>query len=571
MSEQLDSAVAAYRAGDVAEARTRALSGLASQPHQVPLLHFLGMMEAREGNVDLARDYLERATVCSPGFGPAWVSLARLLDQSREYAALAAMAVTPSADALGMEFLSFRGRARQEIGDVKGAAADLSELAGHRPDDRPLALASASAAADAELFDQAEESYRRLLRRDPADHHALLGLTGILETLGRAAELEPIFRAAEAADADRPLIAYGEAISLREAGRFAEAGLALEGAVGVLPEGTFQQMRGDLADRSGEEDRAYDAFTAMNAVDSMAAPDSREGVRRYRQELSDQLVALDQPRPANPPPERRAPPVFLVGFPRSGTTLLDTFLMGSHEVRVHEERPFLQVAEEAAGEGWHSTAPDGEAVASMRTAYWRALDRESDDLLRVQVDKNPLACARALLVDALFPDARYLFAMRHPCDIVLSCFFTRFRLNWAMSSFLTLEDAAQTYDQVMRLWMASREKLDLTVHEVRYEQLIADPDTTLRGAAAFMGIKFDPAMLDHRTIARSRGHISSPSYGQVTEPLYRRSIERWRRYRTRMAPVMPLLEPWCRHFGYSIEPEGPIDEISGKSRSNRAK
>ena len=102
------------------------------------------------------------------------------------------------------------------------------------------------------------------------------------------------------------------------------------------------------------------------------------------------------------------------------------------------------------------------------------------------------------------------------------------------------------------MWKESRTRLALDVHEVRYEQLVVDPDTVLRSIADYAGIPLDPAMLDHRITARSRGLVSSPSNVQVTEPLYERSIGRWRRYRTLLEPVLGLLGPWCAEFGYDL-------------------
>lgn len=107
----------------------------------------------------------------------------------------------------------------------------------------------------------------------------------------------------------------------------------------------------------------------------------------------------------------------------------------------------------------------------------------------------------------------------------------------------------------MRLWMESRHRLALDVHEVRYERLVVEPDVVLRGIADFAGLPFDPTMLNHRATARSRGLISSPSNVQVTEPLlYERSIGRWRRYRKSLEPVLGLLRPvvrriWLRPLG----------------------
>ena len=189
-------------------------------------------------------------------------------------------------------------------------------------------LGAARALADARRLGEAEQIYRDILASDPADAEALLGLVGIFESLSRPLELAGAFAAARKAGAGPPLVAVGETIALREAGDYPAALARIVGARGLLPDATFEQMRGDLADRAGEVDIAVAAFGAMNAADLAATPQARDGVRQYRAELDAQLVALDGPRPLPPPAERRAPPSFLVGFPRSGTTLLDTFLMG---------------------------------------------------------------------------------------------------------------------------------------------------------------------------------------------------------------------------------------------------
>lgn len=552
MSEALANAISAHRAGDVDGARTIALAGLAIDPDDVTLLHFLGMIEAKSGRLAAAQALFTRATVASPEFGPALVSLARLLDRSGDMAALAALDRPAPAGAMGNEYLLLRARARDATGDTDGAATDHAELAARNPGDRAIRLGAARALADASRLGEAEHIYRDILAGDPADAEALLGLVGIFESLSRSLELAGAFAAARKAGASPPLVALGGAIALREAGDYPAALARLDGARGLLPDATFQQMRGDLADRAGEVDIAVAAFRAMNAADLAATPQALDGVRRYRTELDAQLVALDGPRPLPPPTERRAPPIFLVGFPRSGTTLLDTFLMGHADLQVHEERPFLDAAAAVSNDAIRQSLLDPGQIAAMRAAYWRALDRDTDRPNSLQVDKNPLASARALLIAAMFPGARFLFALRHPCDVVLSCFFTRFRLNWAVASFLSVEDAAVTYDRVMRLWTASRERLALDVHEVRYERLVADPEGVLRDVAEFAGIAFDPAMLDHRAVARGRGLISSPSHAQVTAPLHGRSVGRWRRYREILDPVLPSLEPWCQRFGYDL-------------------
>ena len=553
MSGAIDAAIESHRRGDIAGARNIARAGLATNPDDVALLHFLGMIEARSGAREAAQGLLERAVFAAPNYGPALVSLARLHAQSENWPMLAALAQMAPGGPSGEEFLLLRAQGHRQTGNLDAAANDLVELASRRPADRPAALAAAHALSRANRAAEAEAAYRLILADDPVNADALLGLVGALESLNRPADLAAPFAAAHAAGADSALIALGDAIAYREKGEFPEALTALDAARGALPEATWRHMRGLLADRVGDEAAAFAAFTAVNAADLAATPEAAEGISRYRDKLAEELAALDGPPPPAPPPERRAPPLFLLGFPRSGTTLLDTFLMGHAGVRVHEERPFLEAAEALGGAARGRSALDAAGVAAMRAAYWRALDSETDKPGALHVDKYPLASGRAPLIHMLFPDAQIIFALRHPCDVVLSCFMTRFRLNWGVASFLSLEDAALTYDRVMSLWTAARERLPLKVHEVRYERLVAEPEAVLRDVARFAGIAFDSVMLDHRGTARGRGMITTPSHAQVVEPIYDRAVDRWRRYRSQLDPVLPLLKPWCERFNYDLD------------------
>jgi hypothetical protein len=158
------------------------------------------------------------------------------------------------------------------------------------------------------------------------------------------------------------------------------------------------------------------------------------------------------------------------------------------------------------------------------------------------------------LIHRLFPEARIVFALRHPCDVVLSCFMQNFRLSKTMASFLTVENAARYYAAVMEFWATVRERLPLDVHTVRYEDLLDDQERELRALSDFLGIGWEEGLLSHERTARERGYIRTPSYHQVTEGLYRRSSGRWQRYAEQMAPALPVLAPWVERFGY--EPLG---------------
>ena len=125
-----------------------------------------------------------------------------------------------------------------------------------------------------------------------------------------------------------------------------------------------------------------------------------------------------------------------------------------------------------------------------------------------------------------------------------------FEINEAMVNFLDLEDAAHLYDKVMALWRRYQAVLPMAVHTLRYESLIEGFEETLTPLLDFLGLDWDDGLASYADTAQARGLINTPSYNQVTQPLYTRSRGRWERYREQMEPVLSLLLPWARRFGY---------------------
>ena len=249
-------------------------------------------------------------------------------------------------------------------------------------------------------------------------------------------------------------------------------------------------------------------------------------------------------------PDERRNPVFLVGFPRSGTTLLDTFLMGHPDTHVFEEVPLLGAAQKAVSDvGDPLRSPEN--LARARDAYFaeaaRHLEPGFDGLM---VDKFPLNMTAMPFIHAVFPGAPIVFAQRHPCDCVLSCFMQGFALSDAMASFLDIDDSGAFYDAAMQVWTASREALPVKAQTLVYEELIADPERALRPLIDFVGLEWRDELLDHRATAQARGSIGTPSYNQVTQPLSRAPSGRWKRYREQLEPVLPILLPWAERLGY---------------------
>lgn len=259
--------------------------------------------------------------------------------------------------------------------------------------------------------------------------------------------------------------------------------------------------------------------------------------------------------PQNAPPRS---PAFLLGFPRSGTTLLNQIL-GSHpRLAALEEQPVLPLTARRVSE-WGLRYPEDVAtltpdqITLLRAEYMRLARQYApcDDKTTL-VDKLPLNIVHLPLMLTLFPDAKILFALRHPLSCVLSCFMHDFRLNNAMTHMMSLESTVDLYCKVMQLWLDWTHRYTFAAHVVRYEDVVDSLESKARQLCQFLEVPFAPEMLRYDQHARAKGLINTPSYHQVVRPLYRESLERWRRYEKFLQPYTASLSPFVRVFGYKL-------------------
>ena len=245
---------------------------------------------------------------------------------------------------------------------------------------------------------------------------------------------------------------------------------------------------------------------------------------------------------------------FIVGFPRSGTTLLEQILASHPDVAALEERSCLEdsIADLFLdGKALERLAKSkSEELGAYRAAYWRRVAANGVEARgKTFIDKMPLNTVLLPLIHRLFPDAKILFAIRDPRDVVLSCFRRRFGMNPAMYQMLTLRGAADYYDTVMRLGVLYREKMPLNLREVRYEALVEDFETEARKHAAFLGLDWSGAMADFAKTAKARP-VDTPSSVQVSRGLFREGVGQWKAYADQLTPVTPVLAKWVKHWGY---------------------
>lgn len=256
-----------------------------------------------------------------------------------------------------------------------------------------------------------------------------------------------------------------------------------------------------------------------------------------------------------PAPPAATTPVFMIGFPRSGTTLLEQILASHPDVTTLEERDTLLDAAsellsgEAAFARW-ADLPDRE-IERLRERYWQRVRTAlpGPPGTPVFVDKQPLNAVLLPLIHRLFPAAKIILVLRDPRDVVLSCYQQRFSMNVAMYQLLRLDSACAYYDRVMHLVEVSRGKLPLRLHTLKYEDLIATFDQTVRGLLGFLELAWSEQVAGFAETARKRT-IATPSDVQVVRPLYASARGKWQHYREFLEPCLPALAPWVRSFGY---------------------
>ncbi len=503
------------------------------QGQSAPDLLRAGSEHQARGELEEARRLYERAVALAPHEPAGWIALAGCcLAARRPEMALqvcdAALARLPGQPGI----LSAKARVLQSLSRVVEAAA----------------------------------LYRQALARDGACAEARFGLA--LQAVeagdwdGAEAMAAPLFTLTpRRADIDwlgaRIALGRGDFDTARE-----RAGRVLEHrALPLDQRAEATLLLGEALDGLGRQDEAFAAFAdgkgALHAFYAERAA-GREGEGDKLRRLAAWFRAADPApwRTARPPgyPAGVRGHAFLVGFPRSGTTLLEQALAGHPELVALEEAPTLAGAYAefmTSDEGLNRLARLSAGDAdTWRAAYWREVAAGGvDPRGKVFLDKAPAGTLYLPLIAKLFPGAKVLFALRDPRDVVLSCFRNHFQMNALTYAFTDLGETARCYAASMDMADVYRRVLPLDLTEVRYEMLVEDFGGELARIAAFLGLGATDAMTDVAATARSRV-VRTPSAAQVRAGLNREGLGRWHAYAEHLAPVLPVLAPWVERFGY---------------------
>jgi tetratricopeptide (TPR) repeat protein len=413
----------------------------------------------------------------------------------------------------------------------------------------------------------AEASFERALALDEHQGVALAGLAKIASSRGAYPEAR-----ARAEKTLQLMPGYPEAVLSLVSCDLGERRLSLAEArvrdflaredLDPLSRAYAMGLLGDALDAQDRTDEAFSAYSLCNRTLQVAhGPrfDSEQGARTYALGLIDFLQRADAATWRAVPLSAggRDPAsghVFVLGFPRSGTTLLEVVLEGHPRVVSLEEHESLidgiQEFMRQPGDLARLLRAPPAMLDALRDSYWRRVASTGVDVRgRVFVDKNPLNTLKLPLIARLFPNARILVACRDPRDVVLSCFRHRFRMSAPIFELLTLEGAAAYYDAVMRVLVECMRVLPLNIRLVRHEDVVTAFTPEMRGVCEFLQLEWVPAMEDFASRAQRR-EILTPSAAQLARGLNASGVGHWRRYRNQLAPVLRLLGHWVSHFHF---------------------
>lgn len=559
-------ALALLRQGGFAEAEQACRDALTLAPDHADALFARGLCcEAQSRPADAEAAY-RQAVAARPDFPEALNNLGAILARSgRPAEAVQALdaALAGRPDFMAARFN--RGTAHYALRRLADAEADFARILEVQPSHAGALNELGRVMLKQTRVREAVEVFRRGHEGHPEDPRFLANLASALELLNDLPGAEEAVGRALALAPEAPALLYTRASLEHRQGRFAEARQHLDELLSMelSPEHRSETLfeLGHVLDELGETSEAFRAFSEGNtlrarlpAAQGADAGRFLERVRRAGDWFTGERIRALAALAAETPVRAGPGPVFFVGFPRSGTTLLERALKAHPGIVTSDERsPLVALVAELTEGGAY---PDDLArltvgqTAELRERFWARAEETLGPLEgRLLVDKMPLNIVNLGLANGLFPEARALVALRDPRDTCLSCFMQRFQFNDAMANFFDLEGTVRAYVAVMELWRRYRQALSLPVLEYRYEELVEDFEGTLRRVLDFLGLDWHPDMAAYRERAKSQV-ITTPSYRRVTDEVDSRAAARWRRYRQELSPVLPALRPWAADFGY---------------------
>jgi len=499
-------------------------------------LYNVGLAHLDMGNYDAAYNLLRDARRKAPRDGEVCYQFAACCDATmRQEEAIAALENWERMNGLTTELLAKIGLLLMNLGELRSAG----------------------------------DAIERALRDPRPDAESVIRIIQVLERTNRVEEARAELEALKAGPVAESVRADMQLVEARLADREGSVEKAREHYLALLQSTSESHLRhyhlyplAKVLDKLGRFDEAYatleEAHRSQIAYLKRTVPDAtpRQGPPLRIVDFGCDSADVDAWDHEGAPPAEQSP-IFIVGFPRSGTTLLEQTLDAHPSLCSMDETRFLhevidKMVDDKVGYPAKLASVSGTVLEELRQMYWSRVRRKVD-VARGQrlVDKNPMNLLALPAIHRLFPNSRVLVAVRHPCDVILSCYMQHFRAPEFTMLCRDLPSLAAGYRRAFDFWYREAAILRPAAREVRYEILVSDFENQVRAIADFLELPWNDVMLEPGEHARRKGFISTPSYSQVLQPIGSASVNRWKSYEKHFGEVVPVIQPFLDRWGYS--------------------
>ncbi len=425
-----------------------------------------------------------------------------------------------------------------------------------------------------DAFDMAISCFQRASEKKGVSIGPLVNLAEILIRDKRLDEAQELVARAGQMDRKDSRVLLQNAIIRRLRGNAAEADSLLHELVAMPKVSTSVRIRtyyeiASIADSEGKYDEAMRALLEAKALmrphmgpHAAALQHMQSRAREMEQSITTAVMDRWRADAEQLEPLRRI--ALLCGHPRSGTTLLEQVLdshsniTSAEETKLMHDDAYLPLIRDFPEGTSVLQALDSVPISLLRHArenYFRCMEMFLGRQIggRLLLDKNPGMNLLIPMVVRVFPETKFLIALRDPRDVVVSCFMQALPPTPISSAYLSLEGTVNQYANVMGFWLDMLPRMGNQWMYVRYEEMVADLPVVARSVLGFLGVEFEDNVLKFYEHARAK-RVISPSRDDVRKPLYQTALGRWRNYQKYLEPYLPALERFVKAFNYDLEP-----------------
>ena len=550
--------------GDYKKATESFKTSLSIKPNFPEACNNLALSLKEEMKVDDAINYLNKAIEFKPNYSEAFYNLGNTLTVKGDFRkAINAFKKAIELKPDYFDALNNLGATYNLYKDYSNALKSISKALKIRPNIADAYNNLGTAELNLENESEAIKSYNKAIKIDPKFVLAYSNLCGLYERSNKLEKLKETLNKAE-----NQGLSGNEEIKFRR-GQLNSRNKDYKNSTLYLEEvddtKISNKMKIDKYELLGKDydkikhyKKAFNCFKKSNSLVSLSVESQLYNPKNYQNQISQLIISYSKVNNLeweNKIENKIISPVFLIGFPRSGTTLLDNILSSHPNICTLEEKPMIAMVKKSLNKlaSYENLKKlNLHDLQNLQEIYLDELTKYLPNKLlhgKVFIDKLPLSIIDVSLILRIFPKAKFILAIRHPLDCILSCFMQTFNLNDAMANFLNLKNTAELYNKSMKLFDIYESIFKLDLHLIKYENLILSLKDETTKLLKFLDLNWEKEIDNYRSNALDK-KINTPSYNQVTEKIYTRASGRWKNYKNEMHDIMPLMQFWIEKWGY---------------------